>query len=517
MNKYTKKYIYSFVLGLSAFITLTYICIKSDLKIESPVAFTVFIGITIFTIYWGFRENSSGYTSLDRIAQIASILIFGILQSALINAIASFIWPLLSYKKMRRTLFQSLTASFHNSGMFIYVILISGYIYELLGGQIPLTTFTFKDILFTFILALTMQITNTLFMIILYLVRSEEIKKAFSLFSSIIEMASFPMGIFTALVYNLLDTHVIGLFVYLLIALILVVWKMIDTSIKLRKKVDELSTINKVERAISSSLMLDNLVQLIYEECKKLMSFSIFYIVLYDDKDNELEFKLYYEGDKKIPSKKRKFGQGIVSWIIESKKPILVKNWDNADRKLKEIALISGNETKSFICVPMVFEDNVLGVISVQSYEPYSFDESHLEIMTTFAYQCAIAITNARLYSELDEYKNELEKKVEEQTQKLLEVEKTKAVVEMAGAAAHEVSQPLTSALGTLDIIFMKNKDKTSIDRNLLEELQKLRSFLSKSAEIIHKIQQIKKYVTKEYAGDVKIIDIDKASERDKM
>jgi PAS domain S-box-containing protein len=121
-----------------------------------------------------------------------------------------------------------------------------------------------------------------------------------------------------------------------------------------------------------------------------------------------------------------------------------------------------------------------------------------------------LKIANDELKKEIIERKR-IEEQLKIQTEKMIEAEKTKAVIEMAGATAHELSQPITTALVTLDNIFAKNNENPIIDKNLLESLQLLYGSLSKSSEILHKIQEIKKYVTKQYIDDMKIIDIEKA------
>ena len=100
------------------------------------------------------------------------------------------------------------------------------------------------------------------------------------------------------------------------------------------------------------------------------------------------------------------------------------------------------------------------------------------------------------------------------------EVEKDKAnklegVLEMAGATAHEFSQPLQGI--RMDIEYVKdqimdfdnigqNQDLTGTLVNIFENLERL-------SDLVRKTQNITKYETKNYTGDTDIIDIDKASE----
>jgi two-component system cell cycle response regulator len=91
---------------------------------------------------------------------------------------------------------------------------------------------------------------------------------------------------------------------------------------------------------------------------------------------------------------------------------------------------------------------------------------------------------------------------------KLIEKEKESAVVEMAGAASHELNQPLTAILGNLQLVMSKLPEGDP----LTERLNKVLKQVDRMVEIVKKIGQITRYRTKKYAENVKIVDIDNAS-----
>lgn len=94
----------------------------------------------------------------------------------------------------------------------------------------------------------------------------------------------------------------------------------------------------------------------------------------------------------------------------------------------------------------------------------------------------------------------------------VVNAEREKVLLEMAGAAAHELAQPITSAMGLIQIILTKNEmnnQKSEFD----VEMKMLYECLQRMTDVIHKIQRIRKYETTPYAGAKSIIDITKASE----
>ncbi len=94
---------------------------------------------------------------------------------------------------------------------------------------------------------------------------------------------------------------------------------------------------------------------------------------------------------------------------------------------------------------------------------------------------------------------------------RVLANERLEVLFEMAGAAAHELAQPVTGAMGLIDLIRAKSELDATAD--LSEELGMLYECLQRSSEVIHKIQRIRRYETTDYAGSQKIIDIHKASD----
>src|SRR5690606_11205764 len=132
-----------------------------------------------------------------------------------------------------------------------------------------------------------------------------------------------------------------------------------------------------------------------------------------------MDFRLHHNSEGRQPRKRKKVSEGILGWIITHNRPVLIENWAESSEELRRIVVIVGDEPHSFLGVPVSYGGRVLGVISIQSYQAYAFNKYDLDLMQTFAGQVAVAIANANLYSELEQYKHQLEYKVEERTREL--------------------------------------------------------------------------------------------------
>jgi len=95
------------------------------------------------------------------------------------------------------------------------------------------------------------------------------------------------------------------------------------------------------------------------------------------------------------------------------------------------------------------------------------------------------------------------------QAQRLLQDrERQDAIAEVAGAAAHELNQPLTSVMGYAEYLKRAVKD----DPSLAHAVNVILSETQRMADIVRKVGRITRYETKPYVGGAKIVDIDRSS-----
>ncbi len=181
------------------------------------------------------------------------------------------------------------------------------------------------------------------------------------------------------------------------------------------RRVDEMAVLNQVSRAISSILRLDELLDLIYHQVGRVMDSTNLYIALYDKEEDWVSFPLYFEEDRvRKDVSGRKASRGLTEYIIRSRHPLLLPN--TVESRLQELGIESiGTSAKSCLGVPMIASDEVLGVITVQSYTTEDvYDEGHLDLLSSIAAQAAISIQNARLYERAQQELAERERAEEE-------------------------------------------------------------------------------------------------------
>lgn len=114
------------------------------------------------------------------------------------------------------------------------------------------------------------------------------------------------------------------------------------------------------------------------------------------------------------------------------------------------------------------------------------------------------------IFTDLRE-KLRVEERLEQAQQKLAVTEKQALIAELAGTAAHELNQPLTSVIGYGELLQRRLRSDTP-EHHAAEVIVRE---AERMADIVRKIGKITRYETKSYVGAQKIIDLDKSSSAD--
>jgi PAS domain S-box-containing protein len=165
-----------------------------------------------------------------------------------------------------------------------------------------------------------------------------------------------------------------------------------------QRRVAELQSINVVSQAVTATMPLSELVELIRREVGRVVDTSNFYIGLHDAATNRLTFPIYYDRGAPIPAEPIPAGAGLAGHIFTTRKPLVI----NSPAEVEALGLAPfADETQSFIGVPLLSGDLASGVMAVrETRRAYSYDEGHVRILSTIAAQAAVAIENARLFEE---------------------------------------------------------------------------------------------------------------------
>lgn len=171
------------------------------------------------------------------------------------------------------------------------------------------------------------------------------------------------------------------------------------------ERIKELQILTETSTLIGSTLDLKRLLHVIMERLKEVMQAEASSIFLIDEATNELYF-LVATGEKGEEAKEIRvpWGKGIVGWTAERGETLNVPDVTKDTRFFTGVDKKTKWQTRSILAVPLKIKGKVIGVAEVLNKigdEP--FDERDEKVFEAIAKQAAVAIDNARLYTDLSD------------------------------------------------------------------------------------------------------------------
>jgi sigma-B regulation protein RsbU (phosphoserine phosphatase) len=166
---------------------------------------------------------------------------------------------------------------------------------------------------------------------------------------------------------------------------------------KAKKETMEKEILLDVDRLISSSLNLDEVLELILDSLKRLVKYDAAAIFLIDKEKKEVgEIKTRGFDPAIEPDLRLKLGQGLVGWVAVNRQTVIVPDVEKDPRYIE-----ARHETKSEIVAPIITDQRTTGVFNLESNRVNAYDYEDLNLLTAFASHCAVAIERARLHHEI--------------------------------------------------------------------------------------------------------------------
>ncbi|MCC6986985.1 MAG: GAF domain-containing protein, partial [Anaerolineales bacterium] len=237
-----------------------------------------------------------------------------------------------------------------------------------------------------------------------------------------------------------------------------------------QQRAAELAILNTVSESMTRTLDVRTVTHNVGDKVQEIFNAEIVDILLYDPATNIVQLTYSYSDNKYYENEPPwELGEGLTSKIIITKQPLLL----NTAHEISEngaaayvTAPADEEDIKSYMGVPIMVGDRVLGVVDVQSYKSHAFNEGNLRLLQTLSANMGVAIENARLFNE---------------TQRLFdEAQEAREAAEHANQAksaflanmSHELRTPLNAIIGFTRIV--RRKGEESLPEKQLENLDKV-------------------------------------------
>ncbi len=223
-----------------------------------------------------------------------------------------------------------------------------------------------------------------------------------------------------------------------------------------------ISLLSEIGRRITATLDQEAIMQTLYENVDKLMDASIFGVGLYRPQQQIIEFPFAVQSGKRYEPYLRSMSdeRQLAVWCIRERRDVIVDDLstesahydEQLDRSLGKLEDGSPPASaRSAIYVPLMVEDRVLGILTVQSFLKQAYEPVHIDILRTLASYTAVALDNSQAYGQLQDMQ-----------QKLAQQEKMASLGRLVAGVSHEINTPLGNIRMSASVISERLREMTA-------------------------------------------------------
>ncbi|WP_339060506.1 sensor domain-containing diguanylate cyclase [Tepidibacillus marianensis] len=333
------------------------------------------------------------YVVMSLIVSIAVLLEFGFVAETLLTQIVILISMLISPERrsVMRIVFIHL--------MFAWMSISAGLAYEWVMNSITIVDPPLIQLVPVMVYAFVSFILNHLLLSFFHRILfgnklpflSEDM-----VWDAVSLLITIPLGI---LMFKIsMDYDILGIF--LLAFPILMVSHLLKIYVELDQSHHQLKSLNKISSSFTSELDLEKAIGALQQAIREMLVFDTSYIFLKSGIRLQLISLENYDGTRIEPEEYDRFyvkiGDGLSGKVALTKQAEIVGSDAELFALDAEPEYIRGN--KSLLSVPILWNQQVVGVITLGSRDEYQFKKKDLTITLILASQAAVAIQNAYVY-----------------------------------------------------------------------------------------------------------------------
>ncbi len=215
---------------------------------------------------------------------------------------------------------------------------------------------------------------------------------------------------------------------------------------ELTRSVDQLTALDEVGQAVSSTLDLQTVLDTIVARAAQLSGTHGGVIYEYDEATQTFHLRAAHRLEDELVEALRReplrLGEGATGQAAATRAPFQVTNLlDEKEYSLTRVrAILAQLGYRSILAVPLIFEQRILGALVVHRQETGAFAPAVVTLLQTFAAQSALAIQNARLFREIADKGRQLEAASRHKSEFLANM-------------SHELRTPLNAITGFSEVL----------------------------------------------------------------
>ncbi|GAB4531856.1 MAG: hypothetical protein Fur0018_20080 [Anaerolineales bacterium] len=185
-----------------------------------------------------------------------------------------------------------------------------------------------------------------------------------------------------------------------------------------RQRTDELGLLFDFGSRIANELDESRLTDITFDILEQALRVDALALVVQDE-FGDLMADIWDRGERlrniTVPSD----GSSLSEYVLQKGETLLVRDLHDPEEHLPVEGYNIGQPVRSWLGVPLIVRGKTIGVLSIQDYQPGRFTDQHTLLLSQVGGQLATALDNARLFSQVQSYAEQLEHRVAERTQEL--------------------------------------------------------------------------------------------------
>jgi signal transduction histidine kinase/CheY-like chemotaxis protein len=252
-------------------------------------------------------------------------------------------------------------------------------------------------------------------------------------------------------------------------------------TVELHRSVDELRALSEVSRAVNSTLELKTVLSTIVAKAVQLSGADAGSIYIFDPALQRFQLHATYGMDESfiagLSAQHARIDDAQLGPAISKGEPMQIPDLrDCAATPINQIVLEAG--FRSLLIAPLLRPGQVFGVLVTRRKEPGLFLPATVQLINTFAIQSALAIHNARMFTDLEERSRQLEFASQHKSQFLANM-------------SHELRTPLNAIIGLTEML-ISNTDRFGTDK-AAEPLRRVHRAGEHLLELINEVLDLSK------------------------
>lgn len=252
------------------------------------------------------------------------------------------------------------------------------------------------------------------------------------------------------------------------------------------KRLEQYAVLNEIAHALTAPLDLNTLLQTLYYQIRRVIDTASYMVVLVDEATGDLLLEVLIDKGEWYPRQSFPTPTGLVGWVITHRRPLRLNETEReaASLGIQTFPVGSDELSQSWMGVPMLVGERLVGVLAVASYEKNAFSADDELLLTSIASQAAIAIEHSRLFQQVQRQFLELR----EAQEQLIAAARLATSTELAAGLGHEINNALTPILGISQLLLRRQDMPPAVHEDLevvAESARRIRDIVTDFSQII--------------------------------